>query len=169
LLYPFIRGVLMDGYTIPLLALFLGGIALVVFELWYKEKPHVSDDIGKITYSNALLIGLFQSFAIIPGISRAAATIIGGLVVKLQRKTAVEFSFLLAVPTILAATVLDIVLYPLIFSGNQMILFFVGFAVSFFVALMSISFLIRFIKTRTFISFGIYRIILVILFWFLVF
>ena len=58
LLYPFIRGVLMDGYTIPLLALFLGGIALVAFELWYKEKPHVGDDIGKITYSNAWFISV---------------------------------------------------------------------------------------------------------------
>jgi len=86
----------------------LGGVALIVFELLHREKDDAVGDVASISYSKALLIGLFQSLSIVPGVSRAGATIVGGLIVGLSRRTIVEFSFLLAVPTMLAATGYDL-------------------------------------------------------------
>jgi undecaprenyl-diphosphatase len=165
-LYKLIKGYLLGSETVVLWSLLLGGIFLVVFELWYKESEDATTEIRDLSYKNALIIGLFQSIAMIPGVSRSASTIVGGLILGLKRKTIVEFSFLLAVPTMLAATA-----YDLIKTGAQMSLpqfhyLAVGFITAFIVALLSIKFLLRFIQTHTFIPFGIYRIVLVIL-WFL--
>jgi len=165
-LYKLIKGYLLGSETVVLWSLLLGGIFLVVFELWYKESEDATSEISDLSYKNALIIGLFQSIAMIPGVSRSASTIVGGLILGLKRKTIVEFSFLLAVPTMLAATA-----YDLIKTGAQMSLpqfhyLAVGFITAFIVALLSIKFLLRFIQTHTFIPFGIYRIVLVIL-WFL--
>lgn len=165
-LYKLIKGYLLGSETVVLWSLLLGGIFLVVFELWYKESEDATSEIRDLSYKNALIIGLFQSIAMIPGVSRSASTIVGGLILGLKRKTIVEFSFLLAVPTMLAATA-----YDLIKTGAQMSLpqfhyLAVGFITAFIVALLSIKFLLRFIQTHTFIPFGIYRIVLVIL-WFL--
>jgi undecaprenyl-diphosphatase len=95
----------------------------------------------------------------IPGVSRSASTIIGGLILGLKRKTIVEFSFLLAVPTMLAATVYDLMKSAPEMTLAQVDFLIAGFVTSFFVALLSIKFLLRFIQTHTFISFGVYRII----------
>jgi len=162
-LYKLIKGYLLGSETVVLWSLLLGGIFLVVFELWYKESEDATSEISDLSYKNALIIGLFQSIAMIPGVSRSASTIVGGLILGLKRKTIVEFSFLLAVPTMLAATA-----YDLIKTGAQMSLpqfhyLAVGFITAFIVALLSIKFLLRFIQTHTFIPFGIYRIVLVIL------
>lgn len=164
--YKLVKGYLLGSAYVVLWSLLLGGIFLVVFELWYKEKEDATSEIRYLSYKNAIIIGLFQSIAMIPGVSRSASTIVGGLILGLQRKTIVEFSFLLAVPTMLAATV-----YDLIKTGTQMSLpqihyLGVGFITAFIVALLSIKFLLRFIQTHTFIPFGIYRIAFVIL-WFL--
>jgi undecaprenyl-diphosphatase len=81
-------------------ALALGGVGLIVFEKWYAKKEGVKEEgLESITKKQALAIGLFQSIAMVPGISRSAATILGGLFLGIGRKTIVEFSFLLAVPT----------------------------------------------------------------------
>ncbi|HPC06832.1 MAG TPA: undecaprenyl-diphosphate phosphatase, partial [Anaerolineaceae bacterium] len=125
----------------------------------------VAEDIGSIPYRTSLLIGLFQSIAMIPGVSRSAATIVGGLVLGLKRKTIVEFSFILAVPTMLAATVLDLMKNLNQFSIAQINFLSIGFILSFVFALLSVKFLLNFIKHHSFISFGIYRIILALLFW----
>lgn len=159
--YKLVKGYLMGSATVVLCSLFIGGVFLIVFELWHREEDSAVDDLGKIPYKTAVIIGLFQSIAMIPGVSRSASTIVGGLILGLKRKTIVEFSFLLAVPTMLAATVYD--LYK---TGAQMTLpqldfLIAGFVTSFIVALFSIKFLLRFIQTHTFIPFGIYRIILV--------
>ena len=93
-LYPFIKGYLLGSSQVVVWSLFLGGIAIILFEKYHKPiKPRV------LTTKHYFLIGVFQSFSVIPGVSRAAATIIGGLLTGLNRETATEFSFLLAVPT----------------------------------------------------------------------
>jgi len=154
--------------SVVLWALFLGGIFLIVFEFLYKEKKEAKESIAEISYFQALLIGVFQSFAMIAGVSRAAATIIGGLSLGLKRKAIVEFSFLLAVPTMLSATVFDLSKSAGDFSFSQLHFLIAGFITSFFIAALSVKFLLYFIKKHTFVSFGVYRIILALLFWFLI-
>ena len=91
-------------------SLFLGGIAIILFEKYHKPTVHPASPAGRRSLSTVhyFIIGLFQSLSVIPGVSRAAATIIGGLLMGLNREKATEFSFLLAVPTMFAATSLDI-------------------------------------------------------------
>jgi len=167
LFYKIIKRFLMGSNQVVLWSMFIGGISLIVFELLHKEKDDALDDIGTIPYRTSLLIGLFQSIAMIPGVSRSAATIVGGLVLDLRRKTIVEFSFLLAVPTMLAATALDLMKNMSQFSVAQINFLSAGFILSFVFALLSVKFLLNFIKHNSFISFGIYRIILALSFWLL--
>jgi undecaprenyl-diphosphatase len=164
--YKPVKNYLLGSETVVLWSLLLGGIFLVVFELWYKEKEGASSEIRDLSYKYAVIIGFFQSIAMIPGVSRSASTIVGGLILGLKRKTIVEFSFLLAVPTMLAATVYDLTKTGAQMSLPQMHYLAVGFITAFIVALLSIKFLLRFIQTHTFIPFGIYRIAFVIV-WFL--
>lgn len=186
LLYKVIKTYLIGNEVVVLWSLLLGGIALVVFELLHKEKGAAQtpsgdsvrrralpggdavEDITQVTYTQAALIGLFQSLAIIPGVSRSAASIVGGLLVGLKRSTIVEFSFLLAVPTMLAATGLDLVKNASSFSVDQAGLLAVGFVASFMVALFSIKLLLQFIQKHTFVPFGIYRIVIALLFFFFI-
>jgi len=168
ILYKTIKTYFIGNQNLVLWALFLGGIALIIFELWHKESEKDSDDISQISYKQSFWIGLCQSIAIIPGISRSAATIVGGLLTGLKRKTIVEFSFLLAVPTMLGATGLDLVKNVNSFSKDQFWVLVIGFVISFFVAMASIKFLLGFIKKHDFIPFGIYRIILAIIFWIII-
>lgn len=167
ILYKLIKTVLFNNLTVVLVALLVGGIVLIIFEKFYKEKPDATDDISKISYKNSFLIGVFQSLAVVPGVSRAAATIIGGLTLGLKRKTIVEFSFLLAVPTMLGATGLDLIKTGFSFSINEWIWLGVGAVVSFFVALLAIKFLLKYIQRHSFTAFGWYRVVLAILFWLL--
>jgi len=164
-LYKIIKSVLLGNSVITVYALLIGGILLIVLEKIYKEKEHHADNIEKISYKNAFLIGLFQSVSIIPGVSRSAATIIPALLLGTKRKTAVEFSFLLAIPTMLAATALDLVKSNLSFTMSEYFILITGLIVSFVVALFAVKFLLNFIKNHTLIPFGIYRIILAIAFW----
>lgn len=165
--YPIIKKFLLGSYHIVVWALLLGGIFLIIFELLYREKENAKDEIASITFKQSFLIGIFQSLAIVPGVSRAAATIIGGLILGLKRKTIVEFSFLLAVPTMGAAVVLDLIKSASTFTSGELLFLLVGFFVSFIVALLSIKFLLSFIKNHNFIPFGIYRIILALLSFFM--
>jgi undecaprenyl-diphosphatase len=162
-LYPIIKTYLMGSPSVVLWALAAGGLFLIVFEYRHREKEDAVASTEEISYKQALIIGLFQAIAVIPGVSRSASTIIGGLVLGLKRKTIVEFSFLLAVPTMAAATGYDLLKNASQFSLDQLQFLAVGFVVSFIVALASIKFLLRFIQTHTFIPFGIYRIALVLL------
>lgn len=165
--YNVIKNVFFESNQIILWALFLGGIGLIMFEYWHKEPEQVQG-FESITYKQSFLIGLAQSVAIIPGVSRAAATIVGGLLLGLNRKTIVEFSFLLAVPTMLAATGLDLYNSYDQFNSSQFGVLAVGFVVSFIVAIAAIKFLLKFIETHNFKVFGIYRIIIALAFWFLI-
>lgn len=163
--YKLIKQFLLGSSNVVLWAMLVGGIFLVIFEIFYREKENAVEDVEKISWSQAITIGLFQSISMVPGVSRAAATIVGGLILGLKRKTIVEFSFLLAVPTMIAATGLDLAKNYGSFSAGQFGILAVGFIVSFFVALGAIKFFLGFIKKHSFVSFGIYRIILAILFW----
>jgi len=166
-LYRVFKDVLLGNEQIVLWALLLGGIFLIVFELFYHEKP-VVNEISEIPYKHCLLIGLFQSISIIPGTSRSAPTIMGGLALGMRRQTIVLFSFLLAVPTMIAASGFDLLMSANQFSTNQFQFLLVGFFVSFLVALVAIRFFLNYVKKHNFIPFGIYRIVIVALFYFLV-
>jgi len=168
ILGKFIKHYLISDTYITVLALFVGGVLLIVLELLYKEKDHHVEKIENISFKNAFLIGLCQSIAVIPGVSRSAATILGAMFLGTKRKTAVEFSFLLAIPTMLAATVFDLKDANFSFTSNEILIMSIGFIGSFLVAIAAIKWLLNFIENHTFIPFGIYRIIVAILFYILI-
>jgi undecaprenyl-diphosphatase len=163
-LYHLVKTYLLGNEMVVLAALALGGLVLILFELWHREPAGAVGEVDSVTYLQAIGIGLFQALAIIPGVSRSGATIVGGLAMGLTRETIVEFSFLLAVPTMLAATGLDLIKNASSFSVAQSGALAVGFIASFIVAMASIKFLLAFVRTRTFIPFGIYRLVAAALF-----
>lgn len=165
LLYRIIKTFFLGNSLITVFALFIGGFLLILLEKIHKEKDSHSDSIEKISFKNAFLIGVFQSISIIPGVSRSAATIIPALILGTKRKTAVEFSFLLAIPTMFAASLLDIFKSNFSFTAYEYSILLVGFIGSFLVAILAVKFFLNFIKKHTFIPFGAYRIILAIVFW----
>ena len=157
-LYPLVKHVLLDSIDTVLFSLLIGGIILILFEWLHGEKDFGIERISDIPYRTAVVIGLFQSIALIPGVSRAAATIVGGLWMGVRRKTIVEFSFLLAVPTMLAATALDILKSGAISNSRELGLLAVGGVTSFLVALAAIKFFLKFIQRNSFVWFGVYRV-----------
>jgi undecaprenyl-diphosphatase len=162
-LYKIIKQ-MMGSEWVVVWALFIGGIILIVFERFYKKKTKTEliENISQISYKNAFFIGLFQSIAVIPGVSRSGATIVGGLLLGVKRETIVEFSFLLAVPTMCAATGLDLLKNWHSFSVDQFGILSVGFITSFVVALACIKLFLGFVRKYDFTAFGIYRIVVAI-------
>lgn len=157
--YQTIRQML-GSEVVVLWALFLGGIAIILIERFRREPAGGGlQDLHSLPYRTAFLIGLCQALSVIPGVSRAGATIMGGLVLGLSRTAIVEFSFLLAVPTMVAATTLDIVKHGAAFSADDTAALLVGTLTSFIVALLAIRFFLRYVGTHTFVAFGIYRIV----------
>ncbi len=159
-LYKFIKTILLGNSSIILITLFLGGVLLIILEKLYQERESYLSSINQISYKQAFLVGLCQSIAIIPGVSRAGATIIGGMFLGLKRQTAVEFSFLLAIPTMAGATGLDLLKSSFSFTTQEYLLLLVGLIGSFLTAIFAVKFLLKFVKSHSFIGFGIYRIIL---------
>lgn len=166
--YPYVKAVLLGSPLVVVAALFIGGIALIVFEMLHITPDESAADLRTMPYGKAALIGLAQSLAVIPGVSRSAATIVGGLALRMPRAAIVEFSFLLAVPTIAAATGLDLLKSYSSFVSADLLPLIVGFVVSFVVALVSLRYLLRYVRSHTFIAFGIYRIAVAGLFFFFV-
>ncbi|MEW6611014.1 MAG: undecaprenyl-diphosphate phosphatase [Patescibacteria group bacterium] len=168
-LYHLVKDTLLTNLHITVWALGIGGVALLLFEWWHAKRP--SDNrlstITALTWHKAIVVGVFQSLSIIPGVSRAAATIIGGLIMGWDRKTAVEFSFLLAVPTMLAASGYDVLRSGASFSKSEVVLLLFGFTFSFLVAYAVVRWFVRFIQKHTFTPFGIYRILFAIVMWWL--
>jgi len=163
--YKIIKQYLLGNATIVLVSLCAGGVLLILFEYWYRTRRTRAVASEAISYSQAFLIGICQAVAFIPGVSRAAATIVGGLALGLGRNTIVEFSFLLAIPTMLAATALDLLKTRAQLTGTEVGYMIAGFAVSCVVAVASIKFFIRFIQRHDFIAFGIYRIVAALVLW----
>jgi undecaprenyl-diphosphatase len=168
ILGKFIKHYLVSNEYVTIIALFIGGVALVLLELIYKEKDHHADKIEDINFKNAFLIGICQSIAVIPGVSRSAATIVGALFLGTKRKSAVEFSFLLAIPTMIAATAFDLKDANFSFTGTELILMAIGFIGSFITALIAVKWFVKYVQTHNFIPFGIYRIVAALLFYLIV-
>jgi len=133
--------------------LVIGGVIFILVELFYKEKDHHIGHVEQVSYKQAFLIGLFQSLAMVPGTSRSGATIIGGILIGLKRETATEFSFLLAVPTMLAATAYDMLKHYSEFDFSQAQALGIGFVTAFIVALAIIKWFLNFVKKNSFIPF----------------
>lgn len=165
LLYKLVKTFLLGNSSVVLWSLFLGGIFIIVFELFHREKDNSAGEMGSVSYRQAFLIGVFQSLAIVPGVSRSAATIIGGLMLGLKRRTIVEFSFLLAVPTMAAAVGLDLIKSGSSFTPQQFGYLSIGFILSFVTAMLAIKFFLSFIRKNSFMLFGIYRVLLALLLW----
>ena len=154
--------------SVVLWSLFLGGIVIILFEIFKKAEDKSELGIKSLSYKDCAIVGLFQSIAIIPGVSRSAATIIGGLSIGIDRKTITEYSFLIAVPTMLAATALELIKGIGATTSSQLGLLVTGLLVSFIVALIAVKTFISFVKNHKFTGFGIYRILVSIIFFFFV-
>jgi undecaprenyl-diphosphatase len=138
----------------------IGGVVFLIVEKFYiPNEEHLLDDVEKVSYKQALLIGLAQVFALVPGTSRAGSSIIGALLVGLSRKASAEFSFLLAFPVMCAVTGYDLLKHYHEFSDANLITLAVGFVVAFVVAYLTIKLFLKFLEKFTFVAFGVYRIL----------
>ena len=137
----------------------IGGVIFLVVEYFYKEKEHHISEVEEVSFSQAIWVGVAQVFSLIPGTSRAGATIIGGLLVGLDRKTSTEFSFLLAIPVMAAVTGYDLLKHYEEFANAEWTAFIVGFVTAFVVAYITIKLFLVFIQRFTFVAFGVYRIL----------
>jgi len=142
--------------------LLLGGILLLFVDKWFNKTTVTKEE--DISYPTALKIGLFQCLAVIPGVSRSAATIVGGMSQKLTRTAAAEFSFFLAVPTMFGATIKEIWDYHKhvspTFTGEQIKFLVIGNVIAFVVAMLAIKSFITFLEKKGFKLFGYYRILI---------
>ena len=159
-----------NAVTIAIM-LIVYGIAFIVVENWNKKRTPKVKALDDITYRTAFVIGLFQVLSMIPGTSRSGATIIGALIIGVSRTAAAEFTFFLAVPTMVGASALKLVKFGFDFTGEEIIVLVLGMVVAFVVSLLCIKFLMTFIKKHDFKVFGWYRIALgiVVLAYFLIF
>lgn len=147
---------LLENVLVVAIMLLVGGIFLLFVDKWFNEK----NENQEITYPTALKIGFWQCIAMIPGVSRSAATIIGGMQQKLSRKNAAEFSFFLAVPTMAAASAYKLLKDYKHFNSENIDLLIIGNLVAFVVALIAIKSFITFLQKHGFKVFGWYRIII---------
>lgn len=168
LLYKLIKSYLLGNSLVTVLALLIGGILIIILEKLYQEKTNHTSSIESLSLKQSVLIGVAQALSVIPGVSRSAASIFGAMFLGVNRETAVNFSFLLAIPTLLAATTLDLMRTNLSFDTNQISLFAIGFIGSFITALLVIKWFVKYVQTNNFIWFGVYRIIVALLFWLIV-
>lgn len=137
----------------------VGGFVFLLVEYFYKEKTVHVKEVEQITLMQSLWIGIAQVFALIPGTSRAGATIIGGLLVGLDRKASSEFSFLLAIPVMAAVSGYDLLKHYGEFAQINWGALVVGFVVAFVVAFVTIKLFLAFLQRFTFVAFGVYRIV----------
>ena len=172
LLFKHIKVLLNDSF-IPVATLFIGGIIIIGIEMYFSKKTMSQNtqiktqNLKKMTYKDALIIGLIQSISMIPGVSRSAASIFGAMLLKFDRDAAVEFSFMLAIPTMFVATGYDLVKSVNTISSNQIFYLILGILISFLTALAGIKWLLKYVQSNNFIGFGIYRIILSIIYFLL--
>ena len=158
-LHDFIKDHLFQPLTVAI-GLAVGGVILIVFER-FEHKAKVIN-LDTITPRQALGVGLFQLFSLWPGVSRAASTILGGMIQGLDRKTAVEYSFLIAVPVMVAATGYDLLKNLSQLHSDDIALFATGFVVAFVSALLAVRYFVQFVQRFGFTGFGWYRIALAI-------
>ncbi len=148
-----------NALTIAIM-LILYGVAFILIENYNKKRKPTIASVSQINYINALLIGCFQALSMIPGTSRSGATIIGALLLGVSRVAAAEFTFYLAVPTMLGASLIKLVKFGVDFTVNEVAALLIGMAVAFAVSLFTIKFLMDYVKRHDFKVFGWYRIVL---------
>ena len=151
--YKAVKSLLGDVYVV-LASLLIGGIIMILFEKYSRHDEVRSE----VTIRDAVKIGCFQALAFIPGTSRSAATIIGGMLLGISRPVIAEFSFLLAVPTMFAASALDIWKNKSVILNGNVVYLLVGFVTAYIVAMFSIKVFINYLKKHDFKPFGVYRI-----------
>lgn len=159
------------NYQTVALMLIIYGVLFIIVENYNKGRRPVINNLSEITYKFALMVGVFQLLALIPGTSRSGATIIGGILIGASRYVASEFTFFLAIPVMLGASLLKILKFGFVFTAAEAIALGTGTLVAFFVSILAIKFLMGYIKKHDFKVFGWYRIVLGIIvlayFWFI--
>ena len=163
LAYEIIKGYLFNPIVVSV-SLIIGGIILILIDRKVVSKESKTEDLENISYKRAVSIGFIQCLSMIPGTSRAAATIVGGVFNGLDKKQATEFSFLLAVPTMFAATGYDLLKTEIEFNSNELMLLAVGLVVAFFTAWLAVKIFLKIVSNYGFKHFGYYRIVIGILF-----
>ena len=158
---------LLNGFVISM-ALIIYGILFIMIENSNKNRAYSIKSVYSINYQTALFIGFFQVLALIPGTSRAGATIIGAMILGVSRSVSVEFSFFLSIPIMFGASLLKLVNFGLHYTMAEIVYLLLGMTVAFFVSVFSIGFLLNWIKKNNFKFFGYYRIVfgLIILVWY---
>ena len=163
-----IMGFLFDDYMdahfhtpiVIAIMLMIYGVLFIIIENWNKNRTPTTKTLSDISYRTAFLIGVFQVLSLIPGTSRSGATIIGALLIGVSRVAAAEFTFFLAVPTMLGASALKLIKFGFDFTSAELLILIIGMVVAFIVSIFVIKFLMNFIKKHDFKVFGWYRIIL---------
>ena len=150
---------LFNPVTVALM-LILYGVLFIVIENRNKGRRPMVNDLSQITYKFALMVGIFQLLALVPGTSRSGATIVGAILIGASRYVASEFTFFLAIPVMLGASLLKILKFGLVFTASEAVVLGTGTLVAFFVSILAIKFLMGYIKKHDFKFFGWYRIIL---------
>jgi undecaprenyl-diphosphatase len=163
LLYKIIKTYLFNHWVVAA-SLIVGGIILILLDKRLHLGEPRPNELDDLTFSQALKVGFFQCLSIIPGVSRAAATIIGGMANGLSKKSAAEFSFLLAIPTMAAASGYDLIKFEGTISSEQWKLLAVGFVMAFLTAIVAVKWFVKLLEKHGFTGFGWYRIIIGILF-----
>ena len=141
-------------------ALIFYGIIFIVVENFNRYRTPRIRSLEQLDYKTALIIGIFQVLSLVPGTSRSGSTIIGGIIFGTSRVVAAEFTFFLAIPVMFGASLLKIMKFGFTFSSSELVILFVGMLTAFIVSILSITFLLRYIKKNDFTAFGWYRIIL---------
>lgn len=163
LAYKTIKLYLFNPYVVSV-SLIVGGIALLFLDKWSAKKESEYKEIEDISYIGALKIGLIQCVSMVPGVSRSAATIFGGIFSGFNRQQAAEFSFLLAIPTMFAASGYDLLKEKDNIHGNDITILLFGALIAFIVAFVAVKAFVTFLNKYGFKHFGYYRIILGVLF-----
>lgn len=148
------------NYVTVAVALIVYGVAFIVIEKIRKGKTPRVDSVGRLDYKTALGVGCFQTLSLIPGTSRSGSTILGAMILGMSREAAAEFSFFMAIPVMLGASLLKMLKFGFSFTSSELIVLIVGVLIAFVVSVAAIKFLTGFIKKHSFTVFGWYRIIL---------
>lgn len=157
LLHRIIKDHLFNPFNVAVM-LVAGGFVILYIEHFYNRKHHI-ETVDEMRWTDALKVGFAQSVAMVPGVSRSGATIMGGLIFGLSRKAATEFSFFLAIPTMFAATTYDVYKNRALLEVGDVPLFAVGFITAFIAALIAVKSLLRFVSNHTYVGFAWYRIL----------
>ena len=163
LLHKVIKNIFFESFILITVSLFVIGLFFIIFEFLLKKKiVKTNKKIIQMTIVQALLIGVGQSLAVVPGVSRAGIVILTMMILGFNREESALYSFVLAIPTLFAASAFDFIkTHPqLIFSGSNQLFLFIGLITSFFSALLAIKWFIKFLQKNSLFYFGVYRIIL---------